>query len=67
MPFKERMFFANTWLFDGILKKKLSEANMLNATIRTTIAPTIFNAGMKDNVLPAKAEAVVNFRILPGG
>ena len=66
MPFKERMFFANTWLFGGILKKKLSEANMLNATIRTTIAPTIFNAGMKDNVLPAKAEAVVNFRILPG-
>jgi carboxypeptidase PM20D1 len=66
LPFVQRMLFANTWLFGGILKKKLSEANMLNATIRTTTAPTIFNAGMKDNVLPAKAEAVVNFRILPG-
>jgi len=66
LPFGQRMLFANTWLFGGILKKKLSEANMLNATIRTTTAPTIFNAGVKDNVLPAKAEAVVNFRILPG-
>jgi carboxypeptidase PM20D1 len=66
LPFVQRMLFANTWLFGGILKKKLSEAHMLNATIRTTTAPTIFNAGMKDNVLPAKAEAVVNFRILPG-
>lgn len=66
LPFKQRLLFANTWLFGGILKKKLAEANMLNATIRTTTAPTIFNAGVKDNVLPARAEAVVNFRILPG-
>jgi carboxypeptidase PM20D1 len=28
--------------------------------------PTIINAGIMDNVIPAKAEAVVNFRILPG-
>lgn len=66
LPFWQRMLFANTWLFGGILKKQLSKANMLNATIRTTTAPTIIEAGMKDNVLPAKAEAVVNFRILPG-
>ena len=66
MPFVQRMLFANTWLFGGLLKKQLAESNMLNATIRTTTAPTIFNAGVKDNVLPAKAEAVVNFRILPG-
>ncbi len=66
LPFKQRLLFANTWLFSGVLKKELAKANMLNATIRTTTAPTIFNAGMKDNVLPAKAEAVVNFRILPG-
>lgn len=66
LPFVQRMMFANTWLFGGLLKKKLAESNTLNATIRTTTAPTIFNAGMKDNILPAKAEAVVNFRILPG-
>jgi carboxypeptidase PM20D1 len=34
--------------------------------VRTTTAPTIFQAGTKDNVLPTQARAVVNFRILPG-
>ncbi len=34
--------------------------------LRTTTAPTIFNAGLKDNVIPSHARAVVNFRILPG-
>ena len=29
-------------------------------------APTIFQAGIKENVLPHEARAVVNFRILPG-
>jgi len=66
LPFTQRMFFANTWLFGGILKKQLAKSNLLNATIRTTTAPTMIEAGMKDNVLPAKAEAVVNFRVLPG-
>ena len=66
LPFYQRMLFANTWLFGGILKKQLSKSHLLNATIRTTTAPTIINAGVKDNVLPGKAEAVVNFRLLPG-
>ncbi len=66
LPFYQRMLFANTWLFGGILKTQLAKSNVMNASIRTTTAPTIFNAGVKDNVLPAKAEAVVNFRILPG-
>jgi carboxypeptidase PM20D1 len=66
LPFFQRMLFANTWLFGGLLKQRLAKSNLLNATIRTTTAPTIVNAGLKDNVLPAKAEAVVNFRLLPG-
>ncbi len=66
LPFTQRMLFANTWLFGGILKKQLSKSKMMNASIRTTTAPTIINAGVKDNVLPGRAEAVVNFRILPG-
>jgi carboxypeptidase PM20D1 len=66
LPFAQRMFFANTWLFGGVLKKRLAQSNLMNASIRTTTAPTIINAGVKDNVLPARAEAVVNFRIMPG-
>jgi carboxypeptidase PM20D1 len=37
-----------------------------NALIRTTTAPTVLRAGIKDNVLPTEALAIVNFRILPG-
>ena len=66
LPFGQRMLFANTWLFGGLLKKRLAQSNLMNATIRTTTAPTIIHAGVKDNVLPARAEAVVNFRLLPG-
>jgi carboxypeptidase PM20D1 len=66
LPFFQRMLFANTWLFGGLLKKKLAKSHLLNASMRTTTAPTIIHAGVKDNVLPGKAEAVVNFRILPG-
>lgn len=66
LPFKQRLLFANTWLLGGVLKKKLARSNLMNAIIRTTTAPTIINAGVKDNVLPSRAEAVVNFRILPG-
>jgi carboxypeptidase PM20D1 len=66
LPFHQRMLFANTWLFGGKLKKRLSKSKNLNAMIRTTTAPTIIKGGVKDNVLPDKAEAVVNFRIFPG-
>ncbi|RYF63940.1 MAG: M20/M25/M40 family metallo-hydrolase, partial [Comamonadaceae bacterium] len=34
--------------------------------LRTTTALTIVRAGNKDNVLPGRAEAAVNFRVLPG-
>ncbi|MEU0539174.1 M20/M25/M40 family metallo-hydrolase [Nocardia sp. NPDC005978] len=36
------------------------------ALVRTTTAPTVIRGGVKPNVLPQKAEAFVNFRILPG-
>lgn len=61
-----QMAFANLWLFGGIVTKILSAKGETDATIRTTTAPTIFHSGVKDNVLPSVAEAVVNFRILPG-
>nr|WP_275078276.1 M20/M25/M40 family metallo-hydrolase [Microbulbifer mangrovi] len=35
------------------------------SVLNTTIAVTMFNAGVKDNVLPPAVTAVVNFRIAP--
>ncbi|RMH80229.1 MAG: M20/M25/M40 family metallo-hydrolase [Calditrichaeota bacterium] len=66
MPFAQRIIFANRWLFSPVLKRVLSASPTMNATIRTTTAATMFHAGVKENVLPQKATAVVNFRILPG-
>jgi carboxypeptidase PM20D1 len=66
MPFYAKAVFANRWLFKGLILKIYSGTGSGNALIRTTMAPTILTAGIKDNIVPAKAEAVVNFRILPG-
>ena len=52
------------------LEEKFLEAMATNqitrAMIHTTTAVTMFNAGVKDNVLPPAATAVVNFRPMPG-
>lgn len=66
MPFMQRMAFANLWLFRPLVIRGLLSSPQTAAMIRTTTAATIFHAGVKDNVLPMSASAVVNFRILPG-
>ena len=66
MAFAQRMVFGNLWLFGPVVERVLASAAATNASIRTTTAATVFQGGVKDNVLPSKARAVVNFRILPG-
>lgn len=60
-----RSAVANLWLFKKLFQKKLSAIPATNAALRTTTATTIFDSGMKENVLPTSAKAVVNFRIHP--
>jgi carboxypeptidase PM20D1 len=57
---------ANLWLFEPVLLSQFAKTPQTNAMIRTTGAPTMFSGSPKDNVLPQRARAVVNFRILPG-
>jgi len=66
LPFTLKLMYANRWLTDGLIKGRMSEDGSTSALIRTTTAPTMLRAGVKDNVLPTEARAVVNFRILPG-
>lgn len=66
MPFGRRLVMANLWLFAPLLDSQARELPPLNAMLRTTTAPTMISGGVKDNVIPANARAVVNFRILPG-
>ncbi|MEA2884737.1 MAG: carboxypeptidase [Bradyrhizobium sp.] len=62
-----RVVLSNLWLFKPLLLREFEKTGPSEATIRTTTALTIFNAGEKDNVLPGIAEATVNFRLMPGG
>ncbi len=66
LPFGMRLFFANRWLFRGLLASRFGASPPGNAMLHTTTAPTIFQAGVKENVLPSTARAVVNFRLLQG-
>lgn len=66
MPFGQRLALANRWLFGPILRRRLASSQTTNTLVRTTTAPTVFHAGVKDNVLPSEAYALVNFRLLPG-
>ncbi|MEQ8304270.1 MAG: M20 family peptidase [Cyclobacteriaceae bacterium] len=65
-PFLQKMIFANQWLFNGTIVGIYEQSDGGNAMVRTTIAPTIIHAGIKDNVIPTLAKATINFRLLPG-
>jgi len=66
MAWANRVALANLWLFDPLIRNELAGSPLTNALIRTTLAPTLFNAGINESVLPTRASAVVNLRILPG-
>ncbi len=66
LPFGLQFSLANRWLFGGLVRRSLEKSPSTNAMIRTTAAPTIIHAGVKENVLPARATAKINFRLLPG-
>ncbi|MEZ5569778.1 MAG: M20/M25/M40 family metallo-hydrolase [Halioglobus sp.] len=62
----ERFIFSNLWLTGGLVADRMAEEALTNSFVRSTTALTMFNAGVKENVVPQRAEAKVNFRLLPG-
>ena len=64
--FVSRMAFANPGIFRSLIINNLQQEPSGNALVRTTTSPTIFRAGIKDNIIPTQARATVNFRTLPG-
>jgi len=60
-----QMMFANQWLFGRAIRRQSESKPLFNAAIRTTAAFTIVKGGIKENVLPHQAEALVNFRLFP--
>lgn len=66
MRFQEKLVFANRNLFKSAIINAYSKSAPGRAVIQTTMAPTMFNSGIKENVIPTAASATINFRILPG-
>lgn len=61
-----RVALSNLWLLGPFVEGMLAKGPSTNALLRTTTALTIVNGGNKENVLPGRADATVNFRLLPG-
>ena len=65
MSFGQRLAIANLWLLEPVVVKTMSAAPASAAILRTTIAPTIVQGGVKENVLPPSATLTINFRVHP--
>lgn len=66
MSFGMRYVFANKIIFEPVIEQILLQKPATAALIRTTIAPTIFQAGEQYNALPEKASSIINLRLMPG-
>jgi carboxypeptidase PM20D1 len=64
--FVTRLFMGNQWLFSPLIKKMLLAEPGTAASLRTTTAATMVSGSPKANILPTRAKAIINFRILTG-
>jgi carboxypeptidase PM20D1 len=64
-PIANQFAFANLWLFKNAVQRILEGAPNTNALIHTTAAITVIQGGVRPNILPAQAKAIVNIRLMP--
>jgi acetylornithine deacetylase/succinyl-diaminopimelate desuccinylase-like protein len=51
---------------DEVVLRSGTASGFITATLRTTSNPTVLQAGYKHNVVPERAEALIDIRTLPG-
>lgn len=66
MSFGTRIGLANRWLLDPVLATVMTLKPPTHASVRTTLVPTMLEAGVAPNVLASRAAVTFNSRILPG-
>jgi len=66
MRFDKKLAVSNLWLLGPVVERSLSAKPSGDALLRTTIAPTMIEGGVAENVLPSEATAKLNLRLLPG-
>src|SRR5260221_6121193 len=62
-PFGDRFMLANLWLMKPFVLRRMEAVPDSAAVLHTTISPTVLNAGIKENVIPPTARAIINFRL----
>ncbi|MEV6280450.1 M20/M25/M40 family metallo-hydrolase [Nocardia sp. NPDC051832] len=65
-PRRSLLKLAGNSVVAPLITRIMAAGPTTEALVRTTTAPTVIHGGVKANVLPQRAEALVNFRILPG-
>lgn len=66
LSYFERIGIANRPLTENLVLNAFEKNAKKNALTRTTITPTVINAGQKTNTVPGTATAIINCRLLPG-
>ncbi|QOY90388.1 M20 family peptidase [Paludibaculum fermentans] len=66
MSFPMRFIMGNLWLTSPLVTSIMKNNPSSAAQLRTTGAATVIEGSPKPNMLPQRARAVVNFRLLPG-
>lgn len=61
-----RIALSNQWLLGYWIQQKMASTAVGAASLRNTQAVTMLSAGVQENVVPANARAVINYRLLPG-
>ena len=65
LPFAQRFALGNPWALGWLTEATMATNKSADASLRTTYAPTMLDASLKENVLPITATAIVNSRIHP--
>ena len=66
ISFPKSLIFAYPEIFGFILKRALARKVKSRSFVQTTQAITLIRGGIQENVLPSKASAKINYRILSG-
>ncbi|MDL2289191.1 M20/M25/M40 family metallo-hydrolase [Clostridia bacterium OttesenSCG-928-F22] len=65
MALRDRLLFANLWLFKPLVLRRLRKEPSMAAMVTTTLAATMAYGSDAPNVLPGKAGVVCNLRVAP--
>lgn len=66
MPLARRLAASQATRLGPLIARTMAAQPQSRSLVRTTTAPTVISGGVKANVLPQRAEALINFRILQG-